>query len=77
MCYSTYLCVAQVTVAQLNQNLCTRAREVAPWEKSLAVKPDKLSSVPGTHPVGKREVTPAGCPLASLRMPQHPHTHKK
>lgn len=77
MCYSTYLCVVQATVAQLNQNLRTRAREMAPRVKSLAAKPDKLSSVPGTHPVGRRELTPAGCPLASILMPQHPHTQKK
>lgn len=69
--------MAPATVVQLNQNLCMRAKEIALWVKFLSAKPDKLSSVPGTHTGGGRELTPVVCPLASICMPQYSRTQNK
>lgn len=30
-----------------------RAGEMVPWLKALATKPEELSSIPGTHIIGK------------------------
>ena len=42
--------------------------------KVLAVKPDDLSSIPGTHMVG--EPIPTGCPLTATCIPWNMHICK-
>lgn len=45
--------------------------EMVQWVRTIASKPDELSSVPGTHVLGMRELIPLSCPPHS-----HAYTHK-
>lgn len=47
--------------------------DMAQQGKALVAKPGGLSSCPKSH---KRELSPAGCPLTSIHVPWHSHTHR-
>lgn len=44
---------------------------MAQWVKLLAIKPDNLNLIPGSH--NMQELTPTSCCLTSQRVPWHTH----